>query len=323
MTAPAADLTTRYAAVPSELTACPQWVVWRREARDGKPTKVPYCAVAPRRHASSTDAATWAPFEVAADALGADPTLDGVGFVVTPALGVVGVDVDGCLTANGPDDTARAILEALPGTYCERSPSGRGLLLFVRGTLPPGGNRRGPVEMYAAGRFLTITGERFADAPSVVAADQAGLDAVHARFVAKPVPDQGAPALSLLPESASAPPAPPRLHDADGTVIDRAMAAANGGKVRRLWAGDLSDYDGDESRADAALLACLAYYTRDAEQLDRLSRASGLFRPKWDRPDGTFGTYGRRTITKALDLRPAEFVRGRVGAELRDEQGRE
>jgi primase-polymerase (primpol)-like protein len=111
------------------------------------------------------------------------------------------------------------------------------------------------------------------------------------------------------------------LHDADGTVIDRAMAAANGGKVRRLWAGDLSDYDGDESRADAALLACLAYYTRDAEQLDRLSRASGLFRPKWDRPDGTFGTYGRRTITKALDLRPAEFVRGRVGAELRDEQG--
>jgi putative DNA primase/helicase len=158
VTAPAVDLATRYAAVPPELTACPQWVVWRREARDGRPTKVPYCAVVPRRRASSTDAATWAPFEVAADALGADPTLDGVGFVVTPALGVVGVDVDGCLTANGPDDTARAILDALPGTYCERSPSGRGLRPLRARHAAAGGNRRGPVEMYAAGRFLTITG---------------------------------------------------------------------------------------------------------------------------------------------------------------------
>jgi primase-polymerase (primpol)-like protein len=77
VTAPAADVATRFAAVPPELTACPQWVVWRREARDGKPTKVPYCATAPRRRASSTDAATWAPFAAALSALERDPSLDG------------------------------------------------------------------------------------------------------------------------------------------------------------------------------------------------------------------------------------------------------
>jgi putative DNA primase/helicase len=80
----------------------------------------------------------------------------------------------------------------------------------------------------------------------------------------------------------------------------RARCARNGAKFTRLWMGDLSEYGGDHSRADAALCVLLAVYTRgDAERMDRLFRASALYRPKWDRPSGG-STYGRRTIAAAL-----------------------
>jgi primase-polymerase (primpol)-like protein len=67
-----------YEHVPVELRELPQWVVWRREERDGKATKVPYDAKTGQR-ASSTDPATWTTFDQAAGVakLGAD----GVGFV--------------------------------------------------------------------------------------------------------------------------------------------------------------------------------------------------------------------------------------------------
>ena len=44
--------------LPAELTAVPQWVLWRREERHGRPTKVPYAAATGRR-ADVTDPATW------------------------------------------------------------------------------------------------------------------------------------------------------------------------------------------------------------------------------------------------------------------------
>jgi putative DNA primase/helicase len=40
--------------IPEELTERPQWVCWRYEERDGKPTKVPFTPYTPIR-ASSTD----------------------------------------------------------------------------------------------------------------------------------------------------------------------------------------------------------------------------------------------------------------------------
>ena len=50
--------------IPNALTERPQWVCWRLEERDGKPTKVPYTPGTERR-ASSTDLMTWRPFSEA------------------------------------------------------------------------------------------------------------------------------------------------------------------------------------------------------------------------------------------------------------------
>src|SRR5688500_1480510 len=82
--------------VPLMLRELPQWVVWQLEdGPKGRPTKVPYQAAAIRRKASSTDPATWSSFDDALAAYQANTTqLDGIGFVLTPEPGIVGIDID-------------------------------------------------------------------------------------------------------------------------------------------------------------------------------------------------------------------------------------
>ena len=62
-------------------------------------------------------------------------------------------------------------------------------------------------------------------------------------------------------------------------------------------------YEGDHSRADLALCRLIAFYTQDAEQVDRLFRASALSRAKWEhRAD-----YREWTITKAIATAPERW----------------
>lgn len=88
----------------------------------------------------------------------------------------------------------------------------------------------------------------------------------------------------------------PALNDEE--VLQLCRNAKNAPKFERLFArGDLSEHDGDYSRGDQALVSMLAFYTQDGEQLDRLFRASALYRPeKW----GKRSDYRTRTIQKAL-----------------------
>jgi putative DNA primase/helicase len=81
----------------------------------------------------------------------------------------------------------------------------------------------------------------------------------------------------------------------DDDLINTAIKAKNGAKFAALMSGDDSDY-GSRSEADMAFCNLLAFYTKDAEQIDRIFRRSGLMREKWDRDD-----YSIRTIQEALD----------------------
>jgi putative DNA primase/helicase len=94
---------------------------------------------------------------------------------------LVGIDLD---HARDPDTgvitpEAQAILDRMQ-TYTEVSPSGTGLHLFCRGQLPPGGRKRGPIEMYETTRYLTVTGCHVEGTPARVEARQIELDAFHA-----------------------------------------------------------------------------------------------------------------------------------------------
>jgi hypothetical protein len=67
-------------------------------------------------------------------------------------------------------------------------------------------------------------------------------------------------------------------------------------RSKRLWDGDTSEFNEDHSRADLALCDALAKAGLDAAGIDLAMRGSGLYRPKWERPD-----YRQKTIGKALE----------------------
>jgi hypothetical protein len=284
--------------IPFELRVKHQWVVWRYDLRDGKWTKPPYDAKSGKL-ASSTDPATWSTFEQALAAYKAGGW-DGVGFVPTPEDGLGITDLDhmrdretGILTPR-----ARSIVTRLD-TYAEASPSGTGVRSVAYGRKPDRErSKNGDVEIYdgltaegkPGGRYLTFTGHRLEGAPADIRQRQEALAAVYEAEV------KGA----TKPAKPTKPAPGNNGHLDDEEVIRRAAAADNGDKFTALWAGGTDLHDGDESRADAALVAILAFWTRrDAAQMDRLFRRSGLMRPKWDDARGE-KTYGRRTIDFAI-----------------------
>jgi primase-polymerase (primpol)-like protein len=72
-----------------------QWIVWRSQERDGKPTKVPYSPLTGVK-ADSTNPDTWSGHEEAVSICRAHD-YEGIGFVFTPEDDLCGVDLDRCL----------------------------------------------------------------------------------------------------------------------------------------------------------------------------------------------------------------------------------
>lgn len=138
--------------IPAELAQLPRWLVWRDK-------KVPYCASDPRLKASSTDPETWSSFEMARTTFEEGGFL-GVGFALNND-GIVGVDLDKCVTDGTPTHAATQLIDMLQCGYVELSPSGTGLRAFGYGPAIKGtrGKLNGVnVELYSTGRYLTVTG---------------------------------------------------------------------------------------------------------------------------------------------------------------------
>lgn len=153
---------------PSEMTSLRRWVQWRPVRRGGRWTKLPTTvAGAP---ASSTNPATWTSFEEAVS----DPKRR-IGFVLGDGIGCI--DLDHCLIDGHLTEGAAEILSMLPATWVEVSPSGDGLHIwgrFSKEGRSVGSFMGQPVEIYTRGRYITVTGQRFKDAP-VVLADLGGV----------------------------------------------------------------------------------------------------------------------------------------------------
>lgn len=162
--------TARVARLLPELVALPHWVAYKlvpSRKRPGKTDKLPYNPHADDLPdaddlAKSDDSTTWGTFEQAAAFLARHPELNGLGFELGEGpeakSGFVGVDLDNCIDeAGNMAPWAAAIVDRLE-SYTEVSPSGKGLRIFCRGELPEGGRKKGDIEMYDCGRFLTVTG---------------------------------------------------------------------------------------------------------------------------------------------------------------------
>ena len=84
--------------------------------------------------------------------------------------GLAGIDLDDALDEQGDVKAwARGIVERFGDTYMEISPSGQGLKIWVRGSLPanlPGVQvGDGAIELYDHVRYFAVTGRAFRGAP--------------------------------------------------------------------------------------------------------------------------------------------------------------
>ena len=276
--------------LPVEIQTSDRAVVWKRETRDGTPTKVPYQATRPAERAAVDNPTTWASFAVAMETY-EDGKADGVGIVLGP-MGdrtLTGVDLDKCRDPRTGriDADAQAIVAEL-ASYTEVSPSGTGVHILVYGNLPPGRRRKGTIEMYCDGRYFTVTGAHLAGTPTTIGQRASQLATLHARIFSS----NGHATPATQPRVVS-------LDLDDDALLTRARAAQNGGLFSRLWDGDVSGHD-SASEADLALCNLLAFWTgADAGRIDQLFRSSGLWREKWDAQRGEH-TYGQRTIATAI-----------------------
>jgi primase-polymerase (primpol)-like protein len=140
--------------VPVALRDRGRWV--RRSAK-----KIPMMPSG--KFASSTNPTTWSTLEDA----GASQRGTGLGFVLN-GDGIVCLDLDHCLEDGELAAWARPIIEALPSTWIEISPSGDGLHVWGLGdaetgrVLPVDG---GKVEIYSQGRYITVTETPWKGAP--------------------------------------------------------------------------------------------------------------------------------------------------------------
>lgn len=288
------------AKVPVELQERKNWVCWKllpiksgprndtveggERGTHGTKTRMAKVPVNPRTgsEASVTDAESWGSCVEAINLFGYKSGIMGIGYVFTESDPYCGIDIDDCRDPKTGEIGAWAqeLISKLD-SYTEVSPSGTGVKIIVKGTIPGPVRRRNKVEMYFDKRYFTITGDSIG--PATIEERQEQLDDVYAQVFGKEdvpvVTDKDMQSLTAEPSVKlkvvqSMP---------DEELIKRASTALNGEKFRLLWAGDIKGYVG-ESEADAALLMLLAYWTRgDHERMDRLFRMSGLMRPKFDR----------------------------------------
>lgn len=286
--------------IPQSLKDTALWCCWRYQVRagDDKPTKVPYNPLT-GKGAKSNDRSTFARFGQARMAMDMN-NYDGLGIGIFDDLCVI--DLDHCIDDMGTFSDLSSEIFGTMNTYAEISPGGDGVHLYFRA---PGlvydkekyyiKNPKNGIEIYVAGatnRFITVTGNALTDAGLNDRTQQ--LQEILELYMKRDVPQKRT-------ESTFKPNAPSiRLSMDDEKLIAAAGSARNGELFRRLMDGSTDGYK-SRNEADLALCNILAFWTsKDAYQMDRIFRTSGLMRPKWDEKRG-ITTYGAMTIQNAID----------------------
>lgn len=273
-----------YETVPQELKSLPNWVGWKLETRDGKPTKVPYSRTGIR--AAATNPQDWRNFNDVCNIISSKEK--GIGFVFD-GNGIVGIDLDYCFNLDGTIKHEFTNIISTLKSYTEISPSGGGLHIFIKckehpyyskdeptDDHPEGlehfGKKKNGLEIYSKARYFTITGIKWNGCPSEII--EYPVDII--RKVCNPILEISDKPQDIIPFV----PMSTQLSDED--ILKIASHASNAHKFNNLWNGSKSEYNNDDSAADMALASMLAFYSTDSNQIERLMRQSGLRRSKWD-----------------------------------------
>lgn len=174
-----------YKNIPAELRQEKAWVnVWNN-------SKIPMQSTV-RKAASSTLPDTWS-YYIDAEKNVQHGYYDGIGYVFHDT-GLVGIDIDAGFDDGFLSPLAADIISHCE-SYTEKSRSGRGVHILVRGSLPfKGKNNRNGVEIYKSSRYFIMTGNVLIF-PEIIE-NQAGINYVVEKYFHEVAKDNNVPTKS-------------------------------------------------------------------------------------------------------------------------------
>jgi putative DNA primase/helicase len=273
-----------------------RWVNWKLvpvKDKDGnvKHTKVPYQTKTVK--AKSNDPLTWNTYEAVSTAAdNGSNGFAGVGIMLHDGK-LICIDIDHVVEDGKVKHAQADIILALlkkANTFTEISQSGTGLHIFLECTTPfvPLANKKAPFEVYADVRFIATTNNPFNKAIPVRTVDEAEILQILS-IIGYPW-GKGTDSTESVKQISHTMP--------DEEVLERMFASKNGEDIKKLYEGDTTKYDDDESRADMALLSTLAFWTgKNATQMEVIWRSSPLGQRK--KTQGR-AEYRKRSIDNAI-----------------------
>lgn len=286
------------------------WFCWNYETRKGKKTKVPKSATGTATGTNAAYEHTWVTFDAAQKAA-QERGYDGVGFRIPEDYFFLDID-----HMNETDPFVRGILDRFD-SYTERSVSGEGLHIYGRcdvSRIPTYTDKDGKMrldkayytknpknnmELYSGAltnRFAVYTGNAIRDVPLKACTD-ALLETLDQNMRRKPKKESLVTYVGVDGETYD----DHELFE----VVTSLMKQKNGDKFSQLFhAGDCSEY-GSQSEADCALCSMIAFRVGpNPDAVDKVFRASALYREKWERQD-----YRESTIAAGIEACHGMFHR--------------
>lgn len=292
--------------IPDELKYYDNWVVWKLEERDGKQTKIPYNPNNGHK-ADPTDKTTWGSFQQCVNLFNTYAEISGIGFVLShedPFAFIDLDDVDKSMDIDAAIHKQGEIYRDFP-SYAEKSPSGKGLHIIVKGSIPNGRrNSKYGIEVYSSDRYMTMTGEVYRNLPIVDCNTQ--LNALYAQLT-KPVTATQI-YMGLGEEEFT-----------DEQVCEMAYAAVNGQKFYDLYTGDWEQYYGSQSEADFALINIIAFYSKNRAQIARIFRASALGQRDKAQRDSFVGNMINRSFDQMLPEVDVSALQQKIEEEIKSQ----